>query len=133
MPRRSKADHDLHVVSLGLPERRKVEPPPEIIAEPELLEVWKQTVEPMRPDHFNEAMFPLLVNYCRSVAASRMLWAERRRRSINDRDYGRLVRMCDTQDREVLALARSLRLTPRSRRDPIDARWSQSRPKPWED
>ena len=131
MPRRSKADHDLHVVKLGLPEHRRPQPPPDL--EPECVEIWRSTVTPMRADHFSPAMFPLLTLYCRCVVASRKLWAERGRRTIDDRDYPRFVRMCDAQDREVLALARSLRLTPKSRRDPIDSRWSQSRPKPWED
>jgi phage terminase small subunit len=131
MPRRSKADHDLHVVELGLPELHKPEPPADM--EPEVAEIWRSTVTAMRPGHFHGAVHHLLTLYCRCVVASRNLWAERGRRSIDDKNYGHLVRMCDTQDREVLALARSLKITPKSRRDPVDMKWSQNRPRPWED
>ena len=127
MPRRSAADRDLTVVPL--PQYQPPAPPAEL--EPEAAEVWRSTVSSMRPDHFHRAMYPLLTLYCRSVVVGELLAAELRRRTVEERDFGRFARMCNRQDAATLALARSLRITPKSRRDPVDRRW-EDRKRPWE-
>src|SRR5262245_45860440 len=79
MPRRSPND----LVVVPLPQFQKPEPPADL--EPEVAQVWRETVQPLKADHFHDGMHPLLICYCRSVVASRNLWAERGRRSIGDR------------------------------------------------
>jgi hypothetical protein len=127
MPRRSKAEADFAVVPL--PQYQKPDPPPDL--EPEVATVWRSTVSAMRPDHFHAGMFPVLKCYCRSVVVSERLAAQRARLSVDDRRYARLASLCNQQDKATLALARSLRLTPKSRRDPVDPR-PEWRRKPWE-
>jgi hypothetical protein len=126
MPRRSPNDLNL----VPLPQYQRPEPPEDL--EPAAAEVWRATVSSMRPDHFHPGMFPLLRCYCRAVVAGEMLAAERGRRTVDDPDFARLTRLCNEQGKATLALARSLRLTPKSRRDPIDAR-PEWRRRPWED
>ena len=127
MPRRSKAEHDLGVVPL--PQYQRPKPPADL--EPAVAAVWRATVSSMRPDWFHAAMFPLLTCYCRSVVAGNMLAGELRRRAVDDPDFDRFMKLCNQQDKVVVTLARSLRITPKSRRDPVDARW-QDRRRPWE-
>ena len=128
MPRRSAADRDFSTV-VPLPQYQRPEPPADL--EPAVAEVWRSTVSSMRPDHFHRAMYPLLTLYCRSVVVGELLAAELRRRTVEERDFGRFARMCNRQDAATLALARSLRITPKSRRDPVDRRW-EDRKRPWE-
>jgi hypothetical protein len=127
MPRRSKIERDFGVVPL--PQYQRPEPPPDL--EPAVAAVWRQTVLSMRPDWFPSATWPLLIAYCRSVAAGQMLAARLRDLTIDDPAYGRFLDLCNKQDRQTAALARSLRITPKSRRDPVDSRW-QDRRRPWE-
>jgi hypothetical protein len=127
MPRRSQADRDLVVVPL--PQFQKPSPPDDL--EPDVAAVWRATVAAMRADHFHGGMHALLKIYCRSVVASERLAAERGRRTIDDPDFARFSRLCNEQDKATLALARSLRLTPKSRRDPVDPH-PEWRRKPWE-
>jgi len=129
MPRRSKAELD-HLNVVPLPQYQRPEPPADL--EPDVAAVWTATTSSLRPDHFHAAVFPLLICYCRAVVMSARLHAERGCLSVEDRRFARLANLCNQQDRTVLSLARSLRLTPRSRRDPVDTRW-QDRRKPWED
>jgi hypothetical protein len=126
MPRHSAADT---VVPLELKQYQRPEPPSGL--QPAVAEIWRQTVSSMRPDWFHRATWPLLTAYCRSVVAGQLLAGELRRRTVDDPSYARFLKLCNEQDRQTAALARSLRLTPKSRRDPVDSRW-QDRKKPWE-
>jgi hypothetical protein len=130
MPRRSKGEADLNVVQLGLPQYTRPDPPPDL--EPPAAETWRTTVAAMRPDHFHGGTHHLLKLYCRSAMAGEMIAAGLQRKSVDDPGYRRLLNLANAQSKTTLALARSLRLTPKSRRDPVDTRW-QDRRKPWED
>jgi hypothetical protein len=132
MPRRPKADADLRVVPLQAYTR----PDPPADLEPELAAVWRLTTSTMRPEWFHAATFPLLRNYCRSVVVGEKLAALLSEKMASgplkvDEELDHLLKLVDAQSRQTTALARSLRVTPRSRRDPVDTRW-QDRKRPWE-
>ena len=129
MPRKSKADHDLHVVELGLPQYRRAAPPATLSAEESA--VWQRTVAACRVDQFPACTHPILVAYCRHSVASERIGRMLSKTAADDPNFKRLARLFDLESRALIACARSLRITPRSRRDPID-RHPEWRRKPWE-
>jgi len=133
VPRRSKADLDSPRV-VPLAQYTPPEPPADL--DPPVAAVWRSTVASMRADWLHAAMFPLMRCYCRSVVLVERFAGELRQRFDGDckidAELESLLARHDAETRRMMALARSLRLTPKSRRDPVDRRWEDRR-RPSED
>jgi hypothetical protein len=79
---------------------------------------WRAIVASMPADHFMVANFPLLIQLCKHIAASRrvdaLIQAATKKRSINVRELALLYRMQDLESKAITSLSRQLRLSPRS-------------------
>jgi hypothetical protein len=65
------------------------QPPEELSAEE--AEVWRLTVEGMRPDWFGPEVRPLLRAYCTQTALAQFLAQELRALAVGDKSFGRLA------------------------------------------
>ena len=143
MKRGPKSNDDLAVI-VNINEA----PPPPAPSEltQEQAEVWKDAVHSMRGT-WTRAAYPLLENYCRHVCRARELdgLIKTFKPGWSDADDGvarldRLMRMAARESTQAIAVARALRLTPRSqitprtaaRRAVLDLEASDG-PKPWDD
>jgi hypothetical protein len=118
MSRKSRAD--LAVIPFALIERPA--PPADLL--PAEAALWKVTVKAMRPRHFTPETHPLLRCYVHTTSMCEH-FAARLREAPDDR---KLLSVYDQTSRNLIAIARALRLTPRSNRlgkdDVRDARRS---------
>jgi len=116
-------------------------PPPSNLTEAQA-RVWRSVVGAKPIGYFDAATGPLLEAYCGTVASSDVISGMVDRFDLagisdpaNLRQYGRLLGVRDRLTRQMLALARSLRLTVQSTRR-ADAADNRSAPhgarRPWE-
>src|SRR5262245_40731249 len=117
-------------VSRRLPAR-----PPSELSHPQA-QVWRDAVGSMSGNWLNRGMHPVLIEYCRRVCRSRVIEQEIANTPPHDLDrLDRLFGMAERESKAILALARSLRLTPQSQQHPKTAgRMAADRPdcpSPW--
>jgi len=113
-----------------LPQYRRPDPPKRLSTDE--AEIWRSTVGACRPDQFPACTFPVLTAYCRHAVAAERIGRKHSETAPEHPDFRRLARLFDLESRSLIACARSLRITPRSRRDPVD-RHPEWRRRPWED
>src|SRR5262245_229365 len=101
-----------------LPSERRPRPPAELTEEER--NIWNETVGSLAADWFGSESLYVLASYCRHVIRSRWL-AEKINAGIAEiGDPGmleRLFSMSEREDKIVLSLARSLRLTVQAKYD----------------
>jgi hypothetical protein len=90
----------------------------------------------MSGNWLNRGMHPVLIEYCRRVCRSHVIEREIANTAAHDLDrLHRLFLMGERETKAILALARSLRLTPQSQQHPkTAARMAADRPdypSPW--
>jgi hypothetical protein len=126
-----KSVQALSVVPAALPQRPK---PPAELTEEQASE-WRAIVGCMPVDYFQPAQFPLLVEFCRHVAAARvvaqLLDATDLRTDLAR--YDRLSRMHVRESQAIAMLATKMRLTHTGRQR-IEKRTTMTTggPRPWE-
>lgn len=138
--RKSEAEHDIAPNAVS---RIAVAPDPPYELSEEQCEVWNATVNAQSADWFKASNFPLLVQYCKHVVASRRI-AELIEKCTEDpaefrlADYDKLLEMQRKETSAIVRLATSMRLaqhsyvkgdSPRTN-DPgqtIQAPWKQKR------
>jgi hypothetical protein len=110
---------------------QRPEPPPEFT--PVEAAVWTATVRAMKPTWFGPETHPLLSAYCFHVVTANELQAQLRTLTTGDREYRALLAALRAETKIMLAVARALRLTPRSNRYASDGRdGGRFHPRPWE-
>jgi phage terminase small subunit len=128
MPRKSAASLTVVPVEFQRPD------PPDYLDAAEAA-VWRQTVNGMRPDWYSPVTDVLLEGYCSEAVLAKLLAQELRGLPVTDKRFATLTRLHMAVAKSAMALARTLRLTPRSNRrvDPRDSRDpSAAFKKPWE-
>ncbi len=136
--RRSSAS--LAVVTVAMEARR---PPPPRHLTTNQTQVWRDTVASMPGGWFDRVHEPMLVAYCRHVAASARLAAmvEAFQDEWVGEDGGlqrldKLLGMCERESRAIIMCARSMRLTQQSQMHPRSAGRSVANeptgPRPWD-
>jgi hypothetical protein len=99
---------------------------------------WLAIVSCLPPNWFPRQAYPLLVQYCRHVVASRriaqLVEIEEGSDAFDPESYDRLLKMQERETKALAALAVKMRLS----RSAVDDRWNQPRPaatgpKPWQD
>ena len=102
-------------------------------------EEWRAIVLAMPPDHFARCNFPLLVQLCRHIVASRrvaqLAETAASKRDFDRREYMILLQMQATESAAIMRLSRSMRLTQQALKRPELAclRPVNLTPPPWED
>src|SRR5262245_10193691 len=105
---------------------RMPEPPAELNDAQRM--IWRDAVASMKGDWLVRGAYPLLIEYTRRVCRSRVLEAQVQKFETEwlrvegglER-FDKLLQMADREARGVVALARSLRLTPHARMHPSTA------------
>lgn len=133
-----KSGASLGVVVTSLPQRM---PPPPNLTEAQA-RVWRSVVGSKAVGYFDAATGPLLEAYCGTVASADVISGVVDRFDMSElsepdslRQFSRLLVIRDRLTRQMLALARSLRLTVQSTRR-ADAAENRASPqgvrRPWE-
>lgn len=125
--RRSSAELTV-ISSQGIEAMRRPDPPAEL--SDEQAEEWRSIVNSLPADWFLRGGLPTLSQYCREIVAGRRVAQLIKRHESGDelsvREYCALLRQQNNQSNIIQALARSMRLTPRS----IRGEWQVKKPKP---
>ena len=96
-------------------------------------DVWRATVRAMKPNWFGPETHPLLSSYVFCAVICADLQARLRGMTLDHPDSSELRKWHRAETKLLMALARSLRLTPRSNRLGNDGRASDRfHRKPWE-
>lgn len=108
---------DISTAAVSLPQRPE---PPESLNDEEK-EVWEETVNPLKVDWFQPEQLEILANYCRHVVRHRQLHVRQALAMVDpSADTGELKKIHDMLSKEssqVLAYARSMRITHQARYD----------------
>jgi phage terminase small subunit len=115
-----------------LPGRQRPEPPPEML--PEQAQIWRETVNAMRPDWFaTPTPRALLRDFCTIEVVARRLARELRSASPMTAQYLSLAKTHREAVKSLLQLATALRLTPASNRKNVrDGRTGPGDFRPWD-
>lgn len=111
---------------------------PHELTEQEAME-WRAIVSAMPADHFARGNYPLLIQLCRHIVASRrvaqLAETAASKRDFDRREYMILLQMQATESAAIMRLSRSMRLTQQAtkRSEVASSRPLSSTPLPWED
>src|SRR5215831_13746794 len=129
MPRKGPISSTLSVLPTSA--LRRPDPPAEFTLEEAA--VWRSTVGAMKPGWFGPETHPLLSSYVFHVVVAQDFAARLRAITYEHPDYRELLKAHRAESKMMMALARTLRLTPRSDRLGNDGRASDRfHRKPWE-
>jgi len=117
--------------------------PPEELSELET-EIWLMVINALPADWFGRDQLPLLLAYCKHSARAQMLDTEIDASDIawlkDDeglKRYDKLLSMRDRESKQIIALARAMRITHQSRTHKDTAGRQANKggggPKPWEE
>jgi len=102
--------------------RKKASAPAEFLKAPKGIskrggEIWRDVVQSFPLDYFVDAHRPMILSYCEASAMAEKL-RNRSLRITNEEHLSTLLRMIESQERQALASARSLRITLQSQAPP---------------
>ena len=104
---------------------------------PQMAHEWAEIVSSMPADHFPRETWALLEGYCRHVICARKVASlleqiETAEGEFDRREWERLLRLQDRENRSISDLAMKMRLSQSSRQDKTKPIASSGVRKPWD-